>query len=840
MTAFQDFFRRAYGREADLSFRPYDYQRRLAEEPWPEVVDVPTGMGKTAGVALGWLYRRRILDNSVTPRRLIWCLPMRVLAEQTEQSIRRWLENLDLLGEPGQGRVSVHLSMGGEADIRKPRWTEHPEEDAVLVGTQDMLLSRALMRGYGMSRYQWPVHFPLLHHDALWVFDEVQLMGPALPTSSQLEAFRRGCATSTCGDDTCPACRWAHAVERVGACPARTLWVSATLQESWLDSVDFRPHRCNGLRRVVLEDADLADEAVRSRVGARKILERASTRLDHEGAKRGSRAYLDALAKEIRAAHVAGEQTLVILNRVDRAQELYRRLRRSRDLPALLLHARFRPAERREIERRLREPAQNSEGRIVVATQAVEAGVDLDSRVLFTELAPWSSLVQRFGRCNRAGKHADARAYWIDLDEEVKGLPEPYTAEALVAARERLGATESASPQDLPPVSEAPELHQVLRRRDLLELFDTDPDLSGFDVDVSPYIRDVGAPQAQVFWRTVDGAPAADEPGPDRDELCPVSLTQLRDHLGKARAWRRDSLAPRSDIPSWTRLANPRDVRPGHIYLLASDEGGYDPERGFVAGETGPVTPVARASTSADTDEDYGSDRLTNIGRWVTLREHLEDVAVATENLAVQLDLPDAVISLLGTAGRWHDVGKAHEAFQRGIGADPDDENGPWAKSDGSGRPDYHLIDDEGNKQRRPYFRHELASMLAWLEHGGADRESGERDLIAYLIVAHHGKVRLGLRALPVEPEPAADRERLFARGVWHGDRLPAVDAGETAIPETILRLELMKLGHGSQGPSWTERTRRLLEAHGPFALAWCEALVRIADWRASKMEREE
>ena len=36
----------------------------------------------------------------------------------------------------------------------------------ILIGTQDMLLSRALMRGYGMSRYQWPVHFALLHNDA--------------------------------------------------------------------------------------------------------------------------------------------------------------------------------------------------------------------------------------------------------------------------------------------------------------------------------------------------------------------------------------------------------------------------------------------------------------------------------------------------------------------------------------------------------------------------------------------------------------------------------------------------------------------------------------------------
>ena len=51
-------------------------------------------------------------------------------------------------------------------------------------------MSAALMRGYGASRYRWPIDFALLHNDALWVFDEVQLAGAAITTSAQLEAFR--------------------------------------------------------------------------------------------------------------------------------------------------------------------------------------------------------------------------------------------------------------------------------------------------------------------------------------------------------------------------------------------------------------------------------------------------------------------------------------------------------------------------------------------------------------------------------------------------------------------------------------------------------------------------
>ena len=81
-----------------------------------------------------------------------------------------------------------------------------------------MLLSRALMRGYDMSRYQWPVYFAWLHNEALWVFDEVQLMGPGLKTSAQLGAFRQNIGLSL---------------------RSRSLWVSTTLKRDWLRTVDF-------------------------------------------------------------------------------------------------------------------------------------------------------------------------------------------------------------------------------------------------------------------------------------------------------------------------------------------------------------------------------------------------------------------------------------------------------------------------------------------------------------------------------------------------------------------------------------------------------------------------
>ena len=106
--------------EKACGFAPYDYQIRLATgEQLPELLDIPTGVGKTAAVVLAWLWRRRFAEERIrrqTPRRLLYCLPMRVLVEQTFANTRTWLDHLGILGDPGEGKVSVHLLMGGDLD----------------------------------------------------------------------------------------------------------------------------------------------------------------------------------------------------------------------------------------------------------------------------------------------------------------------------------------------------------------------------------------------------------------------------------------------------------------------------------------------------------------------------------------------------------------------------------------------------------------------------------------------------------------------------------------------------------------------------------------------------
>lgn len=781
--AFDTLFQQTTGLQA-----PYPYQRRLAQEPWPGLLEVPTGLGKTAAVVLAWMYKRLHGDPD-TPRRLVYCLPMRVLVEQTADNAARWAEAATpWFAERGLTPPAVHVLMGGDADAE---WAERPEDPAILVGTQDMLLSRALMRGYGMSRFVWPVHFALLHNDAFWIFDELQLMGPGLATSAQLEAFRRRLDTGK---------------------GSRSLWMSATLNRDWLATVDFRNDLAESAA-LALSATDRT-EAVSRRLEAPKSLSRAATALTANNPKD----YPAELAAEVAAAHRSGKTTLVVVNTVARAQAVHDALAdHAPDAERLLVHSRFRAAERRAQEEHLRAPPGET-GRIVVATQAVEAGVDVTSAVLFTELAPWSSLVQRFGRCNRYGEEAEAWIRWVDVASD-KTVRPPYEAADLDHARSRLEGLDSASPGTLPATDTAAPYTQVLRRPDLLALFNTDPDLSGFDVDVSPYIRDADEMDVQVFWRDLS-EDVAYQPEPRREELCRAPVGQVRDYLRKAvkkqerRAYHWDALAGR-----WIRLQG--DPRPGMMLMLDAGLGGYTAERGF---DPAARKPVPVLGGEQEEPESVGGDRWSRQGS-LGLDRHLMDVEDEALRLCDAVE-EDHFRVPVARAGRWHDVGKAHPVFQQTLTACLEQApSTPLAKSPCAGR------------HARPYFRHELASALAWLDQHDGESQA---DLIAYLIAAHHGKVRLGLRALPDE-QPPEDPERRYARGVWEGDELPEVAIGnrDRSAPVTV-SLERMTLGEGPEGASWSTRTARLLEELGPFRLAWLEALVRIADWRASRSEQEE
>lgn len=355
---------------------------------------MPTGAGKTLAAVLPWVYRRRLAVDEVrsaTPPWLVFVLPMRVLVEQTQDAIQGWLSNLRLADD-----VACHTLLGGEP--RTASWRARVGQDTIIVGTLDMIVSRALNRGYGESRSLGPIDFGLLNAGCHFVFDEVQLMGPALATSRQLHGLRASLGTGL-------------------GCTG--MWMSATVPEAELATVDA-PAIAS---RVELSDIDLVGP-LRDRAHAAKTVNQLVV---ESGTK-----YADVIASCLMGSHRNGTLTISVLNTVDRARQVFdavRRLTPSADI--VLLHSRFRPPERRrQMERVLSPIDESGPGRIVVSTQVIEAGVDLSAHLLLTELAPWPSVVQRAGRCNRDG-HADAaRFVWVEPP-----APAPYPAADLDASR---------------------------------------------------------------------------------------------------------------------------------------------------------------------------------------------------------------------------------------------------------------------------------------------------------------------------------------------------------------------------------------------------------------------
>src|SRR5690606_27099980 len=180
-------------------------------------------------------------------------------------------------------------------------------------------------------------------------------------------------------------------------------------------------------------------------------------------------------------------------------------------------HGRFRPAERVHWRSRFlsREACKALTDLIIVATQVIEAGVDVSAGCVVTELAPWPSLVQRFGRCARYG--GDGRCLVVDRGRSEKEA-RPYAivelegawsalqrlieraADVGIASLEAFEVSlDDEARDELFPYSP----RHLLLRREFEELFDTTPDLSGADLDISRFIRTGEERDLQVFWREI-------------------------------------------------------------------------------------------------------------------------------------------------------------------------------------------------------------------------------------------------------------------------------------------------------------------------------------------------
>jgi CRISPR-associated endonuclease/helicase Cas3 len=878
-----------------------------------KLIRIPTGFGKTAAVTLAWLYNRVHRKDGAWPRRLVLCLPMRTLVEQTYNDVSLWLNKAGLDPEK-----HVHLLLGG---LTPSDWHLEPDREMVLIGTQDMLLSRALNRGYGSGRARWPMEYGLLNVDCLWVMDEVQLMGVGLATSAQIQAF-------------------ANSDEQAAKLPRprRTWWMSATLQRDWLRRAPALGN-VDSLPTVELQSSEKDGDLWNVQKSIRT--ERIPPVYDEEKRGWNKEAVIERWADLVAREHheTRGGITLVITNTVDTAVRLYDSLKTppAQGVDVRLIHSRFRGEERKSWTKEFlaREHCAPGKNRVIVATQVVEAGVDVSADVLITELAPWAPLVQRFGRCARYGgqgriivvdrRHTHESAAFLKAandeerakkrreDDEKTALPyelgeieaasEAVTllsSQAGPAALEKFEQDQAALPDRglLRRLYPYAPLH-VLSRRELDDLFDTTPDLTGADTDVSRFVREGKERDVTVWWWPIpEGEAPHPRLRPSREALCRVPVGEAQKWL-LARGGDKKA-APRAWVWSyldcaWERLEE-RHLYPGQTILVDQRAGGYHVQIGFtgndrhvppVVAQHAQVVGAVDAADAAD-EQDELSEGIGDASRqYKTIATHCAETAKLAKDVASGVGLapmgPEA--QALELAALAHDIGKAHEAFVGAIKDRNDISTEVFLAKAPKGR--WHALAhlyDHSRGGRRPGFRHELASTLALLDlawraqpdhpalqgrreellQKTVGRKLPEQDenlaqpcgliasllaldeltfnLVLYLVISHHGKVRVSLAMSPRDQENPGPDGSLPIRGIRDGDVLPELeladrDGTSLVVPQATLHLEPAKLGLSSRyGPSWLERVVSLREQYGTFQLAWLEALLRVADVRASRI----
>ncbi|GAB7386291.1 CRISPR-associated helicase/endonuclease Cas3 [Bacillaceae bacterium] len=111
---------------------------------------------------------------------------------------------------------------------------------------------------------------------------------------------------------------------------------------------------------------------------------------------------------------------LVVVNTIRRSIELFNLLRERQQAGEIgqateiyYLSTNIIPKRRMEVVRTVKEKLKNGHPVILISTQTIEAGVDLDFDMGFRDLAPMESLIQTAGRINREGRKEDFAPLFI-------------------------------------------------------------------------------------------------------------------------------------------------------------------------------------------------------------------------------------------------------------------------------------------------------------------------------------------------------------------------------------------------------------------------------------------
>jgi len=518
-----------------LGETPFPWQEKLLERMLgrdiPELIDIPTGLGKTSVIAI-WLVARAC--GARLPRRLVYVVDRRAVVDQaTDEALklRAFVDRApnvkEALGLRKDQSLPISTLRGQYVDNRE--WLEDPAAPAIIVGTVDMVGSRLLFEGYGVSRKMRPYHAGLLGVDTLVVLDEAHLVPP-------FEHLLRTVATD-------PAFHPREDFSARVIPPFKLLSLSAT-------------GRTHNAEVFGLTDEDVKHPVLKKRLNGKKSLAIEPLGDKHKRDVPPQGKLEDALAYHAWELTGSGNRAVRVIVYSDsrevaqKAKEAVEKLAKGDKkvgTPAVAIDTELFVGGRRVFEREQAKRRLTALGFIagsnvnltcpvfLFSTSAGEVGVDLDADHMVCDLVAWERMVQRLGRVNRRGE------------------PESHVASVVVIPKSEPENIEElrAKSSDKLTDKERAIIDDVKRMRAARSVLETLPnDGGGYNASPRALLNlKMRASTDEDLRRTVDDATS---PEPLRPELTlPLveawAMTSLEKHPGRPaiqpwlRGWIEDS-----------------------------------------------------------------------------------------------------------------------------------------------------------------------------------------------------------------------------------------------------------------------------------------------------------
>jgi CRISPR-associated endonuclease/helicase Cas3 len=458
---------------------PFAWQERLLDTVlrdgrWPARIAAPTGAGKTSAIDVHVFATAFTVANGGPrlPRRLAMVVDRRVLVDDQYRralALKKALESPDHDVVSEVTRLLTKLStvdgvVGGDTpppplvtarlrggSVPSRSWRDYPTACAVLCATPDMWGSRLLFGGYGSRDEAKPRESGLLAFDTVVMIDEAHLARQLVVTARRVSEL-------------------AVIAERpLNEVPAlQVVEVSATPTE---DARTGIPPTTVGV-----DDGDLAEKHLADRLTRPKPMTLLPVaEWPAQGRQVGKVAAtvakaVTAMRTEIRTTEDTVRTIGCYVNTVPMALAVADALRRE-SLQVVTVCGQVRPADLARLDTYypgLLTTRGNGNVDVLVTTQSLEVGADLDLAGIVSELASGSALTQRAGRANRRGKRPDAPVTVVVPPERLaeKARSGPYPAAELNEALDWVSEL-AESPLGLAPwaIRESPPPPAHVQRR---------------------------------------------------------------------------------------------------------------------------------------------------------------------------------------------------------------------------------------------------------------------------------------------------------------------------------------------------------------------------------------